>query len=103
MIRAHAGSDGDLMDDIAGRILLIVDASVPAAARAACDDAAATLAQRAGMPVTLAVVPIESLDAFQPVIRRGADQIRELDPPAVAAAGVAMGTASFVWRRDGRP
>ena len=29
------------MDDIAGRILLIVDASVPAAARAACDDAAA--------------------------------------------------------------
>jgi hypothetical protein len=99
MIRA----DGDLMDDIAGRILLIVDASVPAAARAACDDAAATLAQRAGMPVTLAVVPIERLDAVQPVIRRGAGQIRELDPPAGAATGDAMGTAPFVWRRDGRP
>ena len=52
----------DQMDDIAGRIVLIVDASVPAAARAACDDAAAALAQRAGMPVTLAAVPIETLE-----------------------------------------
>ena len=91
------------MDDIAGRILLIVDASVPAAARAACDDAAATLAQRAGMPVTLAVAPIETLDAVQPVIRRGAGQIRELDPPPVSPTGAAMGAAPFVWRRDGRP
>ena len=93
----------DQMDDIAGRILLIVDASVPAAARAACDDAAATLAQRAGMPVTLAAVPIETLDAVQPVVRRGLGQIRELDPPSVSTTGDAMGSAPFVWRRDGRP
>jgi hypothetical protein len=93
------GNMADQVDDIAGRILLIVDASVPAAARAACDDAAATLAQRAGMPVTLAAVPIETFDAIQPVIRRGPGQIRELDPPARGA----MASAPFVWRRDGRP
>jgi hypothetical protein len=87
------------MEDIAGRILLIVDASVPAAARAACDDAAAALARRAGMPVTLAVVPIETLDAIQPVVRRGPGQVKELDPPARDA----MASAPFVWRRDGRP
>jgi hypothetical protein len=89
----------DQTDDIAGRILLIVDASAPAAARAACDDAAATIAQRAGMPVTLAAVPIETLDAIQPVIRRGPGHIRELDPPSPDA----MGAAPFAWRRDGRP
>lgn len=89
----------DQMDDIAGRIVLIVDASVPAAARAACDDAAAALAQRAGMPVTLAAVPIETLDAVQPVIRRGPGQIRDVEAPNPAA----MASAPFVWRRDGRP
>ena len=87
------------MEDIAGRILLIVDASVAAAARAACDDAAAALARRAGMPVTLAVVPIETLDAIQPVVRRGPGRVKELDPPARDA----MASAPFVWRRDGRP
>lgn len=89
----------DQMDDIAGRILLIVDASASAAARAACDDAAATIAQRAGMPVTLAAVPVETLDAIQPVIRRGPGHIRELDPPSPDA----MRSAPFAWRRDGRP
>ncbi|HEX4996497.1 MAG TPA: hypothetical protein VFX87_16070 [Methylomirabilota bacterium] len=93
----------DQTDDIAGRIVLIVDASVPAATRAACDDAAATLARCAGMPVTLAVVPIATVDAVQPVIRRGPGQIRDLEPPSVAGAGDAMTSAPFVWRRDGRP
>jgi sirohydrochlorin cobaltochelatase len=87
------------MDDIAGRIVLIVDASVPAGARAACDDAAAALAQRAGMPVTLAAVPIETLDAVQPVLRRGPGQIRDVEAPSPGA----MASAPFVWRRDGRP
>ncbi len=104
------------MDDIAGRIVLIVDASVPAAARAACDDAAAALAQRAGMPVTLAAVPIETLDAVQPVLRRGPGQIRDLDPrrldhrgrdgvgPVRAGAatagrtGARCGRRSAIWR-----
>jgi sirohydrochlorin cobaltochelatase len=87
------------VDDIAGRIVLIVDASVPAAARAACDDAAAALARRAGMPVTLAAVPIETLDTVQPVLRRRPGQIRDVEPPDPAA----MASAPFVWRRDGRP
>jgi len=87
------------MDDIAGRIVLIVDAGVSAAARDACAAAAATLAQRAGMPVTLATVPIETLDAVQPVIRRGPAQIRE----AVPSDPGPMSSAPFVRRRDGRP
>jgi len=91
----------DQTDDIAGRILLIVDASMPTAARAACDDAAATLSRRAGMPVTLATVPVEALDAVQPLIRAGPGRIRELDPPSVP--GDAMASAPFAWRRDGRP
>ncbi|HEY7435343.1 MAG TPA: hypothetical protein VIE41_09380 [Methylomirabilota bacterium] len=91
------------MDDIAGRIVLIVDATAPAGARAACDDVAATLARRAGMPVTLATVPPQTLDAVQPIIRRASGQIRELDPPAASTTGDAMGSAPFVWRRDGRP
>jgi sirohydrochlorin cobaltochelatase len=95
MIRAMAGA----MDDIAGRIVLIVDASAPASAREACTDAAAALARRAGMPVTLAVVPIEVLDAVQPVLRRDPAQLRELAPPDQAQ----MSSAPFVWRRDGRP
>ena len=51
------------------------------------------------MPVTLAAVPIETLDAVQPVIRRGPGQIRDVEPPAPDA----MASAPFVWRRDGRP
>jgi hypothetical protein len=94
----------DQMEDMAGRILLIVDSSVPPAARAACDDAAAALARRGGIPVTLAAVPGETLDAVQPLIRRGAGQIRELDPPSASPAGDAMGgSAPFLRRRNGRP
>ena len=72
------------MADVAGRIVLVVDASVPAAAREACD-AAAALARRAGMPVTLAAVPIEALDAVHPVAPRPPGQIRELVPPGLSS------------------
>ncbi|HKA61909.1 MAG TPA: hypothetical protein VKH83_05755 [Methylomirabilota bacterium] len=88
--------------DIAGRIVLVVDAQAPEAARAACDEAAATLAQRTGMPVTLAQVPIQTLDAVQPVLRRPPARLREIDPPSTADPA-AMSSAPFVWRRDGRP
>lgn len=70
-------------DDVAGRIVLIVDARAPEAARAACDEAAATLAQRAGMPVTLALVPVQTLDAVQPVLRRPPARLREIDRKSV--------------------
>lgn len=87
------------MDSIAGRIVVIVDASVPARAAEACAEVAATLAQRAGMPVTVAAVPIETLDAVQPVIRRGPIRLREFAPPEPGP----MASAPFIWRRDGRP
>ena len=54
-----------------------------------------------GIPVTLATVPIETLDAAQPLVRRGSARIRELAPPASPDAG-AMAAAPFVWR-EGRP
>ena len=88
--------------DIAGRIVLVVDVQAPDAARAACDEAAATLAQRTGMPVTLAQVPIQTLDAVQSVLRRPPARLREIDPPSTADPA-AMSSAPFVWRRDGRP
>jgi sirohydrochlorin cobaltochelatase len=86
-------------DDVAGRIVLIVDAAVSARAREACDEAAAALARRAAMPVTLAAVPIETLDALQPVLRRGRPLLRELPPPDPAP----MGAAPFLRLSDGRP
>jgi sirohydrochlorin cobaltochelatase len=76
---------------------------VPPAAPVARDHAAAALARRAGTPVSLAVAPIETLDAVPPLVRRGGGRIRELDPPAGSAAGEAMPAAPFVWRRNGRP
>jgi hypothetical protein len=88
--------------DIAGRIVLVVDAQAPDAARAACDEAAARLAQRTGIPVTLAQVPIQTLDAVQPMLRRPPARLREIDPPSTADPA-AMSSAPFVWRRDGRP
>ena len=90
----------DQPDDIAGRIVLVVDAALPAAAREACAEAAASLAQRTGVPVTLATVPIETLDQAQPLLRRSPARIRELAPPTSDAG--AMAAAPFVWR-EGRP
>jgi hypothetical protein len=94
-------SPPDRTDDIAGRIVLVVDADATDAAREACREAAATLAQRTGMPVTLATVPIQTLDAIQPAIRRGPARITELEPPP--SPGAAMSSAPFLWRPDGRP
>jgi hypothetical protein len=88
----------DQPDDIAGRIMLVVDAALPAGPREICEEAAAALAQRTGIPVTLATVPIETLDAAQPLVRRGPARIRELAPPDAGA----MAAAPFVWR-EGRP
>jgi len=89
-------------DDIAGRIVLVADASVPDATRTACDEVAGALAQRTGLPVTLAIVPLATLDALQPILRRPPGRIRELAPPAPVDAA-AMSSAPFVWRSDGRP
>lgn len=92
----------EVADDIAGRIVLVVDSRASDEVRAACDEAAAALARRTGMPVTLAAVPIQTLDALQPALRRPPARLREISPPARADAA-AMSSAPFVWRRDGRP
>jgi sirohydrochlorin cobaltochelatase len=91
----------DRAHDIAGRIVLVVDATLSAAAREACEEAAAALARRTGVPVTVATVPIETLDATQPLVRRDPARIRELAPPESPDAS-AMASAPFVWR-EGRP
>ena len=88
----------DQPDDIAGRIVLVVDAALPLTAREACEEAAAALAPRAGVPVTVATVPIETLDRLQPVVRAGPVRLREMSAPRAAP----MSSAPFVWR-DGRP
>jgi hypothetical protein len=93
----------DQAGDVAGRIVLVVDASAPPEARQACEEAAAAIAQRTGMPVTLATAPIQTLDALQPVVRAGGSRIRELTPPGRPAGPAAMSSAPFLWRRDGRP
>jgi hypothetical protein len=90
----------DQPDDIAGRLLLVVDAALPLTAREACEEAGAELARRTGVPVTLAIVPIETLDRVQPVVRAGPVRLRELSAPA--GDSTAMGSAPIVWR-DGRP
>lgn len=88
----------DQPDDIAGRIVLVVDAALPLTARDACEEAAAALAPRAGVPVTVATVPIETLDRLQPVMRAGPVRLREMSAPRAAP----MSSAPFAWR-DGRP
>jgi len=88
-------------DDVAGRILLVIDASLPAATRETCDEAAAQLARSAGVPVTVATVPIETVDAIQPAVRRAPGRLREHATPAAASG--AMGSAPFLRRPDGRP
>jgi sirohydrochlorin cobaltochelatase len=88
----------DQPEEIAGRIVLAVDAGVSDAAREACAEAAAALARRTGVPVTMATVPVEALDAVQPLLRRPPARIRELAPPSAEP----MASAPFLWR-DGRP
>ncbi|HEY7655041.1 MAG TPA: hypothetical protein VIG07_19650 [Methylomirabilota bacterium] len=90
----------DQPDDIAGRIMLVVDAAVSESAREACDEAAAALARRTGIPVTVAIVPAQTLDAVQPLVRRPPARLRELAPPPAEPGR--MSSAPFVWR-DGRP
>ena len=48
-------------DDVAGRIVLVVDAELSPAAREACEDMAAGLADRTGVPVTMVAAPIDRL------------------------------------------
>lgn len=89
---------------MAGRILLVVDAGASVAVHNACAELAASLADQAGLPVTMATAPIASLDALRPALDATADRIREFTPlPRGLPAAPAMSAAPFVWRPDGRP
>jgi hypothetical protein len=84
-----------------GAIVLVVDATVPPAVHEACLEAAAGLAERAGVPVTVACIPPCCLEDVQPLLTGGEESRTWQFAPAPAAA--AMSAAPFVYREDGRP
>jgi hypothetical protein len=88
---------------MAGRLLLVIDADLPAAVRQACADLAARLADQAGMPVTVAAAPISRLDALEDSLRRDAAAHRREYAPVGRPDSTPMSSATFLWRPDGRP
>src|SRR4029453_2494868 len=105
MIRATMNSaDGREPEGegMAGRLLLMVDALVPAAVHQACADLAARLADQSGLPVTVATAPIARLDAIRDAIGRDTDARRREYAPLPRPAQ-SMSSAPFLWRDDGRP
>ena len=89
---------------MAGRLVLVIDADLPAAIRQVCADLAARLADQVGMPVTVAAAPVSRLDALEDSLRRDAEaQRREYAPTTRPDPGAPMTSAPFLWRADGRP
>ena len=89
---------------MAGRLVLVIDADLPAAIRQVCADLAARLADQVGMPVTVAAAPVSRLDALEDSLRRDAEaQRREYTPTTRPDPGAPMTSAPFLWRPDGRP
>src|SRR5213594_4366571 len=89
---------------MAGRLVLVIDADLPAATRLACADLAARLADQVGMPVTVAAAPVSRLDALEHSLRRdGEAQRREYAPTTRPDPAAPMTSAPFLWRADGRP
>jgi len=105
MLKSRAVTDDQRLDEgMAGRLLLVTDVDLPAAVRQVCADLASALATRAGMPVTVAAVPIRHLDALEDSLRRDVEaQRREYAPSARLDPASPMTSAPFLWRPDGRP
>jgi len=59
-----------MTDGMAGHLLLVVDAAASSEVQQACAEAAARLAEKARMPVSVAAVPITRLDALNDALRR---------------------------------
>ena len=89
---------------LAGRVVLVIDAALPPAAREASAEMAAALADRTGVPVTVAEVPIDAIDRARPGLT-GADaaRVREFAPAPPEDRAAPMAAAPFLWRHDGRP
>ena len=97
-------ADDDPLEGMAGRLLLVVDASLPPAEQQACVDAATALAAQARAPVTVATVPLSTLDALNDSLARDAEaRRREYAPPPPVDKAAPMSAAPFLWRDDGRP
>ena len=91
-------------DGMAGRLLLVVDAAASPEVQQACADLAARLADQAGMPVSVAAVPVGRLDALQDSLRRDAEaRRREYAPAPRPDPAAPMSSAPFLWTADGRP
>ena len=91
-------------DGMAGRLLVMVDAAATPEVQQACAELAARLAEKAGMPVSVATVPVSRLDALNDTIRRDAEaRRREYAPTARLDAAAPMPAAPFLWKEDGRP
>ena len=92
---------GRLDETGAPRIVVVLETAVTPAVHEACADLAAGLADRVGMPVTLAAIPACCLDALRPTLGRAREsRISEYRPAPPAGP---MSAAPFVLREDGRP
>jgi hypothetical protein len=99
-----ASSESPDGDGMAGHLLLVVDGDLSAAVRQTCADLARALADQAGMPVTVATVPLARLDTLQDALRRDPDAARrEYAPTPRVDPARPMASAPFVWTDDGRP
>jgi hypothetical protein len=95
------GANGDGM---AGRLLLLVDATASPEVQQAAADLAARLAEKAGMPVSVAAVPVARRDALNDTLRRDTEaRRREYAPAPRPDPAAPMSSAPFVWTADGRP
>ena len=91
-------------DGMAGRLLLVVDAAAPPEVQQACAEAAARLAEQAGLPVSVAAVPVARLDALNDTLRRDDEaRRREYAPSPPRDRAASMAAAPFLWKDDGRP
>ena len=89
---------------MAGHLVLLVDAAVASAVQQACVDVASSLANQAGMPVTVVSVPVSRLDALRDSLSRDVEgRRREYAPTAPPDPALPMSSAPFVLREDGRP
>lgn len=91
-------------DGMAGRLLLVVDRTASAEVQQACAEVAARLAEKAGLPVSVAAVPVARLDALNDALRRDDEaRRREYAPAPRPDPRAPMSSAPFVWSADGRP